>query len=116
MNAENDLLPITETMYAAGLILGGELNGLLICSVWVYYIDQLFIACASLHYLVNVFEATQLNYLQLSRKDSYTHRIYSTKTQEQRLSDAVHFTETSYCYVTAQARRCKSKTLRTAMY
>jgi len=70
---------------------------------------QSIIVCASLHYLVNVFEATQLNYLQLS-KDSYTHRIYSTKIQEQRLSDAVHSTETSYCYVTAQARRCKSKT------
>lgn len=41
MNAENDLLPITETMYAAGLIPGGEFNGLLICSVWLYYIDQL---------------------------------------------------------------------------
>lgn len=40
MNAENDLLPITETMYAAGLIPGGEFNGL-ICSVWLYYIDKL---------------------------------------------------------------------------
>ena len=49
MNAENDLLPVTETMYAAGLIPGGEFNGLLTCSVWVYYIDQLF-----LHVLVSI--------------------------------------------------------------
>lgn len=41
MNAEDDLLPITETMYAAGLIPGGDFNGLLICSVWLYYINQL---------------------------------------------------------------------------
>lgn len=40
INAEDDLLPITETMYAAGLIPGGEFNYLM-CSVLLYYIDQL---------------------------------------------------------------------------
>ena len=41
MKAEDDLLPITETMYAARLIPGGEFNGLPMCSVLLYYIDQL---------------------------------------------------------------------------
>lgn len=40
MNAEDDLLPITKTMYAAGLIPGGEFNDLM-CGVLLYYIDQL---------------------------------------------------------------------------
>ena len=40
-NAEDDLLPITETTYAAVLIPGGEFNDLLMCSVLLYYIDQL---------------------------------------------------------------------------
>ena len=48
MNAEGDLPPITETMYAAGLISGGEFNDLM-CSVWLYYINQLL-----LHALVSI--------------------------------------------------------------
>ena len=40
MNAEDDLLPITETMYAAGMIPGGGFSDLM-CSVLLYYIDQL---------------------------------------------------------------------------
>ncbi|OCK97107.1 uncharacterized protein K441DRAFT_704213 [Cenococcum geophilum 1.58] len=48
MNAEDDLLPITETMYAAGLIPGGDFNGLLICSVWLYYINQLLYVLVSI--------------------------------------------------------------------
>ena len=47
MNAD-DLLPITETMYAAGLIPGDDFNDL-ICSVWLYYIDRLL-----LHVLVSI--------------------------------------------------------------
>ena len=49
MNAEGDLLLIAETMYAVGMIPGGEFNGLLMCSVWLYYIDQLL-----LHVLVSI--------------------------------------------------------------
>lgn len=49
VNAEDDLLSITETMYAAGLISGGEFNDLPIYSVWLYYIDQLL-----LHVLVSI--------------------------------------------------------------